>query len=181
MFTSRGSRIRAGSCVLIVCVLASAALAGAASRAGGARSTPTCTVADTQVWLGLGVGGGAAGSVTYPLELSNVGRHACMLTGYPAVWAVRGGARLGPVASHANRHPATVRLTPGATAHAMLKIVDAGAVCGRGVEAVALLVRPPGQPRAQEIPFEFTACAHRGVLVVGEVRGGTGIPGYTLR
>src|SRR5689334_1064469 len=49
-----------------------AALAGvplaASSTAGAAQTTPRCTTGGLEVWLGVGGGGGAAGSITYPME-----------------------------------------------------------------------------------------------------------------
>jgi hypothetical protein len=72
-----------------------------------------------------------------------------------------------------------VTLAPGATAHAILSIVDWGVLCSTKVEAVGLKVFAPGQRRSETVPFSFGACAHQGVLQVGPVRAGVGIPGFT--
>jgi hypothetical protein len=153
---------------------------GAWARGAASAATPKCSAANTQVWLGLGLGGGTAGSVYYPLEFSNVGRHACTLNGYPGVSAYRGaGTQVGPAASRNGQHHGTITLAPGATAHAILRVVDWGALCSTEVVADGLKVYPPGQTRSDPIPFSFGACANRGVLVVGPLRGGVGIPGYT--
>jgi hypothetical protein len=118
--------------------------------------------------------------VYYPLEFSNVGHSACTLNGFPGVSAVgSGGGQLGPAASRNGQHHGTVTLAPGATAHAILRVEDAGAVCAHPVTADALKVFPPGATGSQSIPFSFAACAHRGVLIVGPVRAGVGIPGFT--
>jgi Domain of unknown function (DUF4232) len=90
-----------------------------------------------------------------------------------------GGGQVGPPASRNGQHHSTVTLASGATAHAILRVVDAGAVCSPSVKAAGLKVFPPGATRSQPIPFSFSACAHRGVLVVGPVRAGVGIPGFT--
>jgi uncharacterized protein DUF4232 len=156
------------------------ASAGAPRRTSAAAVAPPCSAASTRVWLGLGLGGGTAGTVYYPLELSNVGAAGCTLHGYPGVSAYGGaGKQIGLPARRNGRHGVTVTLPPGATAHAIVGIVDWGAVCSRSVGAAGLKVYPPGQRVAQEIPFSFPVCAHAGVLVVGPVNGGIGIPGYT--
>lgn len=150
-----------------------------ASRAAAAAAAK-CTAADTQTWLGLGVGGGTAGSIYYPLEFSNVGHHACTLSGYPGVSAFgNGGGQIGPAATRNTQNHGTVTLAPGATAHAILRVVDWGALCSKEVVADGLKVYPPGETRSEPVPFSFGACAHRGVLIVGPVRAGVGIPGYT--
>jgi hypothetical protein len=133
-----------------------------------------------EVWLGDGLGGGVLGGYYYPLEFTNVSRHACTLTGYPGVSAIRGnGRQIGPASTRSGQPHRTVVLAPGATAHAQLKIADWGALCSSRVDAVGLKVFPPGQRVSQMIQFSFGACAHRGVLSVGPVRPGVAIPGYT--
>jgi hypothetical protein len=154
-------------------------VAGAAFASASSGATPACTPSSTQVWLGLGLGGGTAGSIYYPLEFSNVGHHACTLNGYPGVSASKGGSQVGPAATR-DQHPhGNVTLAPGATAHVILRIVEWGALCSQEVVADGLKVFPPGQTRSAFVPFSFGACAHRGVLIVGPVRAGVGIPGYT--
>jgi hypothetical protein len=130
------------------------------------------------VWLGLGLGGGTAGTSYYPLEFSNVGSRACTLYGYPGVSAYRGAlAQVGSAAARNVLAHRTVVLPPGATAHATIGIHDWGALCTRSVAADGLRVYPPGQRTAHTIRYPFKACAHRGVLVVGPVVAGVGIPG----
>jgi hypothetical protein len=132
------------------------------------------------VWLGLGLGGGTLGSTFYPLEFSNVGHHACTLTGYPGVSAIgRNSHQVGPAATRLTHAHGTVTLAPGATAHALLRVVDWGAVCSTKVNAVGLNVFAPGERQSESVPFSFGACAHRGVLQVGPIKPGVGIPGFT--
>lgn len=172
---SRISRALVLSTALVAASVLSASASGAAAAAAA-----KCTAANTQSWLGLGVGGGTAGSIYYPLEFSNVGHHACTLNGYPGVSAFgSGGGQIGPAASRNTQHHGTVTLAPGATAHAILRVVDWGALCSTEVVADGLKVFPPGETRSEPVPFSFGACAHRGVLIVGPVRAGVGIPGYT--
>lgn len=171
--------MRVSAFVGVVAAIAVAST-GASARSAGAASAPRCNTSHLEVWFGLGLGGGTAGSIFYPLEFSNVSHRACTLNGFPGVSAVgNGGGQVGPPASRNGQHHGTVTLAPGATAHAILRVVDAGAVCSSPVTATSLKVFPPGATRSQSIPFSFAACPHSGVLIVGPVRAGVGIPGFT--
>lgn len=162
-------------------VLTAATLcAQASARDARPAAAGPCTPASTQVWLGLGLGGGTAGSTYYPLEFSNVGHRPCTLSGFPGVSGYgSGGGRVGPAATRNGQRHGTVTLAPNATAHALLRVVDWGALCSKEIVAVGLQVYPPGETRSGPVPFSFGACANRGVLIVGPVRAGVGIPGYT--
>jgi len=168
------------ACCGLALVVAVAAPPDASARSASAGAASKCSATNTEVWLGDGLGGGVLGGVYYPLEFSNVGHHACTLSGYPGVSAYRGaGTQVGPAANRFTGRHRTVTLARGATAHALLKITDWGALCSTKVAADGLKVFAPGQTRSQPIPFPFGACAHRAVLTVGPVRAGVGIPGYT--
>jgi Protein of unknown function (DUF4232) len=109
-----------------------------------------------------------------------VSKHARTLNGYPGVSAFDNrGHQLGPAASRNGQHHASVTLAPGATAHSLLRVPDWGALCSKEAVADGLKVFPPGSTGSEAAPFSFGACAHRGVLIVGPVRAGVGIPGYT--
>ena len=165
--------------VSVVGLALASASGGASPRRASAAAAATCTPAQVQVWLGLGLGGGTAGSTYYPLEFSNVGSHTCALNGFPGVSAYgNNGAQVGPAASRNGQHHGTVTLARGATAHAILRVVDWGALCSTEAPAAGLKVFPPGLTRSEPVPFSFGACAHKGVLVVGPVRAGVGIPGF---
>jgi hypothetical protein len=169
------ARIRRWLVLLAACVAACAVV-----PAWAAASAPRCATAHLEVWLGLGLGGGTAGSTFYPLEFSNVGHGACTLSGYPGVSAYgSGGRQVGPPAGRETHAHGTVTLAPGATAHAILRVVDSGALCSTSVAAAGLKVFPPGATRSEPVPFSFGACAHKGVLDVGPISAGVGIPGYT--
>jgi hypothetical protein len=162
-------------------LIAAGGLSAAAwARGATAAAAPACTPASTEVWMGLGLGGGTAGSTYYPLEFSNVGHHACTLNGYPGVSGFRAaGTQVGPAAARITGSHVTVTLAPGATAHAILRVLDWGALCSTKVTAAGLNVFAPGERRAEQVPFSFGACAHRGVLMIEPVRAGVGIPGFT--
>lgn len=167
-------------CAAAVIAAASGLAAAASAHSVASAATSNCSAAHTEVWLGDGLGGGVAGGVYYPLEFSNVGQHACTLTGYPGLSAFgSNGAQVGPAGSRRAQAHGTVTLAPGATAHAIMRITDWGVLCSKKVVAEGLKVFAPGQTQSQAIPYSFGACAHRGVLSVGPVHAGVGIPGYT--
>jgi hypothetical protein len=150
------------------------------STARPERGILASSASDTQVWLGNGAGGGTAGTTYYPLEFSNIGHRVCTLYGYPGVSAYR--VALKQVGSGADRSTSAhslITLRPNATGHALLGIRDWGALCSKPVVVDGLKVYPPGQRSPKEIGFSFDACTHKGVLVVGPMRAGVGIPGYT--
>ena len=149
-----------------VAALAATASAAAPTRAAAAATTPRCVTSGLVVWLDT-QGNGAAGSVYYSLELTNLSGHACTLLGYPGVSAVNlGGRQRGGAASRDNSHkPHLVSLASGATAKVVLRIVEAGnfpiSTC-RPVIAAGLRVYPPNQTAAEVVPFPFSACSRTG-------------------
>jgi hypothetical protein len=177
---------RAGRRIIAAVSLAcSAVLLPAVALASSAASAPQapaavsqCRSSATEVWLGLNPDGGAAGTAFYPLEFTNISKHACWLFGYPGVSAIgRHGHRVGPPAAHSgNRHRVTLR--PGGTAHALLGIVDAGVLTGcHRVAGTGLEVFPPGQTVRQPIrSFSFSACSNKRFMGVLPVQSLVGIP-----
>src|SRR3954452_16742039 len=107
-----------------------AALGGFVNGADGSLAAPSpaprCATTGLVIWLDTRSGGAAAGSVYYALELTNLSGHACMLRGYPGVYAVDlGGHQLGSASSRdPAQAPRLVRLARGATAVATLRIAD---------------------------------------------------------
>ena len=131
-----------------------------------AAATQRCATSGLVVWLDTR-GEGAAGSTYYRLEFTNLSGRACSLRGYPGVSAVDlRGRRLGSAASRNRARPRrTVVLASGATAGAVLQIVDARnfprAAC-RPTHAAGLLVYPPAAHASRLVPFPFLACARTG-------------------
>jgi hypothetical protein len=142
---------------------------------------PKCVTSHLSVWLGI-PGQGAAGSVYYQMQFTNVGSTTCTLYGFPGVSAWN-GHMLGSPAPWAHITPThTVTLAPRATAHTVLRIVNVSncpvSTCNP-VTATALRVFPPNNTVARFIPFPFRACSKAGpqyLDVWGPIVPGVGIP-----
>jgi hypothetical protein len=189
MMRSSGSVLRRGGLALAaagaVALGAGAVSASAASGPAASAKVPACATSQLTVWMGI-PGDGTAGSSYYELELSNTSSATCNLYGFPGVsGAGPGGKQLGSAASwnHAET-PSTVVLSPGATAHVVVRIIDVynfpSATCAPAA-ADGLRVYPPNQKSSVEVPFSFEACSKAGpiYLQAGPVTAGTGIPGYS--
>jgi Domain of unknown function (DUF4232) len=158
----------AAAAALALATAASAASQGPATADRGRAahrhvSTPACTAADLGVWLAVDQGNGAAGSIFYPLQFTNLSHRACTLTGFARVAAIDAhGHRLGAAASRGTGVPVrTVRLAAGATAHAVLRysnvvVGDCPAASRRA--AFELRVFPPGKHAAAHAMFSLAAC-----------------------
>ena len=134
---------------------------------------PACTTGDLGAWVAVTQGNGAAGSIYYPLQFTNLSRHACAMRGFPGVSAVdRNGRQLGSPASRNHVIPArTVVLAPGATAHTILRWSDVAVTTNVGCHPVfstfELRIYPPGQYRATYAAFGLEACSHAGPSYLG--------------
>jgi len=172
---------------MILLAVVTGALLTASTTAGAqtaAAATPRCMTAGLEVWLGVGGGGGQAGSIAYPLEFTNVSGHACQLFGFPGVSAEVAGNQVGSAARRTHSAPErTVTLRAGATAHTVLQIADVSAfpasTC-KPVTADGLRAFAPGAVKASQIPFRFRACSAKGprFLSVGPVQPRVGVPGH---
>jgi hypothetical protein len=174
----------AAGAIAAVGALSAAWSTGSATAQNGAATTPPCATSHLAVWIGVGGGGGAAGSTYYPMEFTNVSSRACHLYGFPGVSASYAGRQAGSAATR-DRSVAehTVVLAPGASAHTVLRITDVAnfpASACRPVTASGLTVYPPGQFASAAIPFRFGACRAKGpaFLSVQPVQPGIGVPGY---
>lgn len=154
-----------------------ASSSGAALTADTARAAPAavraCAASDLGAWVAVTQGNGAAGSIFYPLQFTNLSRHACAMRGFPGVSAIdRNGHQLGSPASWDHAIPArTVVLAPGATAHSILRWSDATVATSPGCHPVSttfeLRIYPPGQYRATYAAFGLKACSHAGPAYLG--------------
>ena len=150
----------------------SRALVTASTTAGAqtaAATTPRCTTAGLEVWLGVGGGGGQAGSIAYPMEFTNVSGHACHLFGFPGVSAEVAGHQAGSAARRDHSAPEqTVTLRAGATAHTVLQIADVSAFPAsscKPVTADGLTVYPPGAFNAGPDPVPVPGLLGEGAAV----------------
>jgi hypothetical protein len=179
--------IAAASAAGLIAVTASAAgSSGAVLASDAARTTaaavPACTAAGLGAWVAVTQGNGAAGSVFYPLQFTNLSRHACAMRGFPGVSAIdRNGHQLGSPAGRDHTRPVrTVVLAPGATAHAILRYGDVQVATAPGCHPVSgmfeLRVYPPGQRQATYAAFSVAACSHAGpvYLDVTPLQAGVG-------
>ena len=170
---------RAATALALAGATALSVTSAAVQHRAAALAVPACATAQLTVWMGI-PGSGAAGTIFYELQFSNTSHLTCSLEGYPRIWALRGGHRVGPVSVHDTMvGPSALTLRPGATVHTVLGIVEAGNMCASPVTADALQVYPPGTKRAALVGFSFGACPNQSVLHVRVVRHGTGIPGYS--
>jgi len=180
----RAAAIAAGVAAagLIVATAAFATTSSGAAR-DSAASAPGCTAFGLGVWLAIEQGSGAAGTIYYPLEFTNLSGHTCSLFGFPGVSAVDAqGNQLGsPAGWDRTTAPRTVILAPGATAHTFLLYHDAVVGTEPGCDpvntAVLLRVYPPGQHSASDAAYDFLSCSQSGPVylsIFGPIVPGVG-------
>ncbi len=144
-------------------------LASDTARASSA-AVPACTAGDLGAWVAVDQGNGAAGSIYYPLQFTNLSGHACAMRGFPGVSAIdRNGRQLGSPAAWSARVAAhTIVLAPGATAHTILRYSDAAVTTAPGCHPVfsafELRIFPPNQFGATHAAFDLEACSHAGPI-----------------
>lgn len=171
-------------------VITTAAMAASSSGTALASDTarvpavavPACQPGQLGAWIAIEQGNGAAGSIYYPLQFTNLSGRACAMRGFPGVSAIaRNGHQLGRPASWDRVAPVrTVILAPGATAHTILRWSDATVTSAPGCDpvftAVELRVYPPGQYSATYAAFDLEACSHAGpvYMSVEPIRAGAG-------
>ena len=105
-----------GATILAALALAWSSLASTSTRAAPATaatataSIPRCTAAALGVWVAADQDNGAAGTIYYPLEFTNISGHTCSMHGYPGVSAIgQNGNQLGSPATWAGSDGITVR------------------------------------------------------------------------
>jgi len=163
---------------------ASAASSGAntnpSSPAGPVTSAVSCATSSLDVKQGLGQG--YAGGVYEVIDFTNTSNAPCSLYGYPGVSLVTGPpyTQVGLAAkrSTTSGQVKLITLAPGATANALLQIVDAlnypSATCGP-TKATAVKVYPPNQTAPVYLPNTSTACSKPvQTMNIGPVQAGSG-------
>jgi hypothetical protein len=167
----------AGAAALAATMAVASTSGAAGPHALAAPANPPCKTSGLVIWSNNGAGGGTAGSVFYKIRFTNLSGHACTLKGYPKVSAINlAGKRIGSAAQQeAGQKPKLRKLAKGATATALLRVVDPGnfspSVCHE-VTAAGLRVTPPGQSHSKLIPLPFATCSRAGqkTLSVGVVQ-----------
>jgi Protein of unknown function (DUF4232) len=142
----------------------------------GAAACPTSSLRVKQ-----GVGQGYAGGVYVVLDFTNTSGSTCTLYGYPGVSLVSGPPymQIGLAAKRSTSTPRKlVTLAPGATANALLQIVDAlnypPASCGP-TKATALKIYPPNQTVPVYLADTSSGCTKPvQIMYIGAVRPGSG-------
>ena len=184
--------------VVAALAITSAAFAATSStaspRSGAARvasaAIPKCAAAlgqqgNVSAWVADGQGNGAAGTIYYPLEFTNLSGHTCSMSGFPGVSAIsRSGQQLGSPANWESGGgfgtPRTVDVPSGATVHAILAYHDVAVSTESGCDPVnttfELRVYPPDERGATFAFFDLEACSHAGpiYLSVGPIKPGAG-------
>lgn len=169
-FTATAARRGAATAAIAAAAILMPAIALASSGSPTGASTaavPQCSTSGLVVWLNT-MGNGAAGSIAYQLQFTNLSGHTCTLFGYSGVSGVN--LRGQQVGEPAHRSPAIPRqrvtLASGATAKETILIAEVGdfpqGVC-RPVTAAGLRIYPPNQFASKVVPFPFGACSRKGV------------------
>ena len=126
---------------------------------------------------------GYAGGVSEVIDFTNISSISCTLYGYPGVSLVSGPpyTQIGVPAKRSTTSAAPVKLitlASGATANAVLQIVDAQnyppATCGP-TKATALKVYPPNQTAPVYLTNASTGCTKSvSIMTIGPVQAGSG-------
>jgi len=166
-----------------VTVTTAPAASGSASNSSTPSSAvtgpPACPTSSLQVKQG--VSQGYAGGVYEVIDFTNTSGSPCSLYGYPGVSLVSGPpyTQIGLAAKRtASTAPKLVTLAPGATANALLQIVDAlnypQASCGP-TKATALKIYPPNQTVPVYLPSTSNGCAKPvQIMYIAPVQPGAG-------
>lgn len=154
--------------LLVALALAGTALAAGTAAAAGSQShatahwDPACPSGSIVNWLNTS-GSGAAGSIYYQIEFTNVSTSACSLFGYPGVSAVNAsGGQIGAAAGHITGTVNHVNLAPGASARASWQVTETGDFSPNACHphtAHGLRVYAPGFTSSDIIPFPYSTCS----------------------
>ena len=180
-----------GAAMLAALALGSYVLASAstsarapATLAKATATVPRCTAAALGIWVAASQSNGAAGTIYYPLQFTNISGHTCSLHGYPGVSALgQNGSQLGNPAAWggiANIPVRTVTLAPGQTGHSVLAYSDAAVGSTTSTAyAARLRIYPPNQSQATYAFWSLKGITVPGMtyLRVSPVEAGIGLIG----
>ena len=155
------------------------ASAPSTSLSPAVTGTPACATSGLK--LSLGISQGYAGGVYVAIVFTNTSGATCTLYGYPGVSLVSAPpyTQLGLAAQRSSTTPVKlITLAPGATANALLQIVDAlnfpTASCAPA-KASYLRVYPPNQTAPVYLANSSEACAQPvQTLFISAVQAGSG-------
>ena len=135
---------------------------GAVPRIAVPRVVPACANGTIDSWLNTAANG-AAGTIYYELQFTNLSSHECSLHGFPGVSAVnRAGHQIGAPARRSGSSGNAVDLAAGARAKATFGVVETGnfsASACKPVTAFGLRVYAPNQTASDVIPWPFSVCS----------------------
>jgi Protein of unknown function (DUF4232) len=140
---------------------------------------PACPNGSLHVKLGLGQG--YAGGTYQVIDFTNTSGASCTLYGYPGVSLVSGPpyAQIGLAAKRTTTTAVKqITLAPGATANAVVQIVDAlnfpTSTCGP-VKSTNIRVFPPNQTISVYLPYASYGCSKSvQTLFIAAVQAGSG-------
>jgi uncharacterized protein DUF4232 len=158
-----------------------AASSGTPAVAAPSSSAAGTACATSALQIKLGASDGYAGGVYQAIDFTNTSGSTCTLFGYPGVSLVTGPPykQLGVPAKRTTTTPAkVVTLAPGATANAVVQIVNAlnfpSPSC-QPAKAAALKVYPPNQFTAVYLPDTSYGCGNPvQTMYIAPVRPGAG-------
>ena len=151
---------------------------GSSGSGGSGTSADACTTGNLKVKTADSEG--AAGSTYTTLEFTNAGSTSCTLYGYPGVSLAAGNpaAQVGAAASRSSvDSPSVVKLAPGKTANALLRITQAlnypKTTCSPA-DTAYLRIYPPGETNSILLSYKSMGCSKTSVvlLTIGVVQAG---------
>ena len=160
-------RLTAVATTAVFSTLAAMAASGVSTVSAAPSATqaapPACASSGLVTWIDTN-GNGAAGTIFYRLQFTNLSGHTCTLRGYPGVSGIDlHGHALGAPAIRQTGPVHRITLTNGATAKALLGIAESSffppATC-QPATAAGLRVFAPNQSVAKTVPFPFGICTH---------------------
>lgn len=164
---SAGGPVAAGTPTAAATSTSTAPASPVPATSSSSAAVTMCATSALKATVNTAKPGAAAGSIYYPLDLTNISGSTCTVFGYPGVSFVTGpsGTLIGRAATRNPVKPATtVTLAPGQVAHATLQVAQAGnydpAQC-KPVTAHWLRIFPPDQTAPLYVSFTTKACSAR--------------------
>jgi hypothetical protein len=167
-----------------------AASASTPASSGTTVTKTQCATSGLSATVDASQGGAAAGSDYVPINFTNISSHTCVMYGFPGVsWvtAIK-GSQIGAAATRETSYgPVTITLAPGASAHAIMQIADAGNFPSSACQPVTanwVRIYPPDQFTPLYAKYSTQVCAKKisgGSFPLGilPIRSGRAVRGQT--